>query len=118
VLRLEGKGGHGLNGGPNGDLYITVKVESHPEFQRKGNDLYCERPVDLYTACSAGKLRIKNFEEYGQCRYSKGNTNGKMLRLMGLGMPVYGTKDEFGNLYVTVIVHLPDSLSDQEIELI
>jgi len=47
----------------------------------------------------------------------KETPNGKMLRLMGLGMPVYGTKDEFGNLYVTMIVQLPDRLSEQEIEL-
>ena len=117
VLRLEGKGGHGLNGGPNGDLYITVKVESHPEFQRKVNDLSCDRSFELYTAMLGGKARIKTMENTVNVDIPKETPNGKMLRLMGLGMPVYGTKDEFGNLYVTVIVHLPDSLSDQEIEL-
>jgi curved DNA-binding protein len=117
VLRLEGKGGRGLNGGPNGDLYITIKVASHSEFQRKGNDLYCDRPVDLYTAVLGGKARIKTLKDTVNVDISKETPNGKMLRLLGLGMPVYGTKNEFGNLYVTIVIQLPDHLSEQEIEL-
>ncbi|MFZ1977477.1 MAG: J domain-containing protein [Bacteroidota bacterium] len=117
VLRLEGKGGRGLSGGPNGDLYITVKIAPHPEFQRKGNDLYCERPIDVYTAVLGGKVRIKTLKSTVNVDIPKGTPNGKMLRLMGMGMPVYGTKNEFGNLYVTVTIQLPDKLSEQEIEL-
>ncbi len=117
VLKLEGKGGRGLNGGPNGDLYITIKVASHPEFQRRGNDLYCDRPVDLYTAILGGKARIKTLKNTVNVDIPKETTNGKMLRLLGLGMPVYGTKNEFGNLYVTIVIQLPDHLSEQEIEL-
>jgi curved DNA-binding protein len=117
VLRLEGKGGRGSNGGPYGDLYITVKVAPHPEFQRKGNDLYCERPVDLYTAVLGGKARIKTLRDTVNVDISKETHTGKILRLIGLGMPVYGTKNEFGNLYVTIIIQLPDHLSEQEIEL-
>jgi curved DNA-binding protein len=117
VLRLEGKGGRGLNGGPNGDLYITIKVASHPEFQRKGNDLYCDRTVDLYTAVLGGKARIKTLKDTVNVDIPKETPNGKMLRLLGLGMPVYGTKNEFGNLYVTIVIRLPDHLSEQEIEL-
>ena len=117
VLRLEGNGGRGLNGGPNGDLYITIKVVSHPEFQRKGNDLYCDRPVDLYTAVLGGKARIKTLKNIVNVDIPKETPNGKMLRLLGLGMPVYGTKNEFGNLYVTIVIQLPDHLSEEEIEL-
>jgi curved DNA-binding protein len=117
VLRLEGKGGRGLNGGPNGDLYITIKVASHPEFQRKGNDLYCDRPVDLYAAVLGGKARIKTLKDTVNVDIPKETPNGKMLRLLGLGMPVYGAKNEFGNLYVTIVIQLPDHLSEQEIEL-
>jgi curved DNA-binding protein len=117
VLRLEGKGGHGLNGGPNGDLYITIKVASHPEFQRRGNDLYCDRSVDLYTAVLGGKARIKTLKDTVNVDIPKETPNGKMLRLLGLGMPVYGTKNEFGNLYVTIVIQLPDHLGEQEIEL-
>jgi len=117
MLRITGKGGGGSNGGPNGDLYITIKVATHPEFKRKGNDLYCERSVDLYTAVLGGKTRIKTLKDTVNVDIPKETPNGKMLRLLGLGMPVYGTKNEFGNLYVTIIIQLPDHLSEQEIEL-
>jgi curved DNA-binding protein len=117
VLRLEGKGGRGLNGGSNGDLYITIKVAAHPEFQRRGNDLYCDRQVDLYTAVLGGKARIKTLKDTVNVDIPKETPNGKTLRLLGLGMPVYGTKNEFGNLYVTIIVQLPEHLSEQEVEL-
>ena len=117
MLRIAGKGGAGSNGGSNGDLYITIKVAPHPEFQRRGNDLYCDRPVDLYTAILGGKERIKTLKNTINLDIPKETPNGKTLRLMGLGMPVYGTKNEFGNLYVTLIIKLPDHLSEQEIGL-
>jgi curved DNA-binding protein len=117
MLRIAGKGRNGLNGGPNGDLYITIKVAPHPEFQRKGNDLYCDRPVDLYTAVLGGKARIKTLKGTVNVDIPKETPNGKTLRLLGLGMPVYGTKNEFGNLYITIMIQLPDHLNEQEIEL-
>jgi curved DNA-binding protein len=117
VLRVVGKGGRGSNGGSNGDLYITIKIAPHAEFQRRGNDLYSDRPVDLYTAVLGGKARIKTIKNTVNVDIPKETPNGKVLRLLGLGMPVYGTKNEFGNMYVTVVIQLPDHLSEQEIEL-
>jgi curved DNA-binding protein len=117
VLRVEGKGGRGSNGGPTGDLYITIRIAPHSEFQRRGNDLFCERPVDLYTAILGGKVRINAFKNTVNVDIPKETPNGKILRLLGLGMPVYGTKNEFGNLYVTMVIQMPNHLNDQEIEL-
>jgi curved DNA-binding protein len=117
VLRVAGKGGRGSNGGSHGDLYITVRIAPHSEFQRRGNDLYCERQVSLYTAMLGGKARIKTMKGSVDVDITGETPNGKVLRLLGLGMPVYGTKNEFGNMYVTVIIQLPDHLTEQEIEL-
>jgi curved DNA-binding protein len=117
VLRVAGKGGRGSNGGSNGDLYITVRIAPHDEFQRRGNDLSCERTVELYTALLGGKAMIKTIKNTVNVDIPKETQNGKVLRLLGLGMPVYGAKNEFGNMYVTVIVHLPEHLSEQEIDL-
>jgi curved DNA-binding protein len=117
VLRVAGKGGRGSNGGPNGDLYITIRIAPHAEFQRKGNDLYCDWPVELYTAMLGGKARIKTMKNTVNVDIPAETPNGKVLRLLGLGMPVYGTKNEFGNMYVTVVIQLPDQLSEQEIDL-
>ena len=117
VLRVAGRGGRGTNGGSHGDLYITVRIAPNGEFQRKGNDLSCDRMVDLYTAVLGGKARIKTMKNTVNVDIPKGTPNGKVLRLLGLGMPVYGTKNEFGNMYVTVVIHLPENLSEQEIDL-
>ncbi len=117
TLRIPGKGGRGSGGGPNGDLYLNVRIAPHPEFLRKGNDLHCSLPVELYTAVLGGKTRIKTLKGQVTVTILKGTPNGKELRLQGLGMPVYGKKNEFGNLLVKVDVLLPEHLSEEEIDL-
>jgi curved DNA-binding protein len=116
-LRIAGKGQPGKNGGPNGDLFLTVDIVPHSNFLRKGNDLYCNEPVELYTALLGGKARIKAFKDEVNVDIPKETPNGMQLRLRGLGMPVHGTKNEFGNLYATITIRLPDHLSEQEVDL-
>jgi curved DNA-binding protein len=117
MLRIAGKGGAGFNGGPDGNVYLTVKITRHPEFQRKGNDLHCDLPVELYTAILGGKTRIKTLKGEITVNIQKGTQNGKLLRLHGLGMPVYGKKNEFGNLLAKVEIQMPDHLSEEEFDL-
>lgn len=117
MLRIAGKGGGGLSGGPNGDLYLTVKIAPHPEFHRSGNDLHRGLPVELYTALLGGKTQIKTLKGKVTVNIPKGTPNGKELRLHGLGMPVYAKKNEFGNLLVKVDIVLPEHLSVEEIDL-
>ena len=116
MLRIPGKGGVGLNGGPNGNLYLTIKIAPHPEFHRIGNDLHSNLPVELYTALLGGKTQIKTLKGKVTINIPKGTPNGKELRLRGLGMPIYAKKNEFGNLLVKVNIVLPDNLSEQEID--
>jgi curved DNA-binding protein len=117
MLRIAGKGGGGLSGAPNGDLYLTVKIAPHPEFHRKGNDLHRDLPVQLYTAVLGGKTEIKTLKGKVTVNIPKATPNGKELRLRGLGMPVYGKKNEFGNLVVKVDILLPEQLSEEEMDL-
>ncbi|MGB2869257.1 MAG: J domain-containing protein [Bacteroidota bacterium] len=114
LLRIAGKGGSGLSGGPNGDLYLTIKVAPHQGIHRKGNDLAQDLPVDLYTALLGGKTQIKTLIGKVAVNIPKGTPNGKELRLRGLGMPVYAKKNEFGNLLVKVDIALPENLSEAE----
>jgi curved DNA-binding protein len=118
TLRIAGKGGSGLNGGPNGDLYLTVKIAPHPEFRRQGDDLHRDLPVELYAALLGGKTQIKTLKGTVTVKIPKGTPNGKELRLQGLGMPIYAKKNEFGNLLVKVDIVLPQHLSEEEAELI
>lgn len=116
-LRIAGKGGRGLNGGPNGDIYLIVKIAPHPEFRRMGNDLHHDLPVELYTAVLGGKTQIKTLKGKVTVNIPKGTPNGKELRLQGLGMPIYAKKNEFGNLLVKVDILLPQYLNEVEIDL-
>jgi curved DNA-binding protein len=117
MLRIASKGGIGLGGGPNGDLYLNVRIAPHPEIHRDGNDLHRDIPVELYTAVLGGKTQIKTVKGKVTVNIPKGTPNGKELRLRGLGMPVYAKKNEFGNLLVKIDILLPEDLSDEEIEL-
>ena len=117
MLRIAGKGGGGAGGGPNGDLFLHIKIAQHPEFQRYGNDLHRNLPVELYTALLGGKTQVKTLKNKVTVNIPKGTPNGKELRLRGLGMPVYAKKNEFGNMLVKVEVVLPEHLSEHEIDL-
>ena len=116
-LRIKGKGGSGGKGGERGDIYVTVHVASHPDFERKGDDLYCEITVDLYTAILGGKTSVRTLKGPIQITIPKETEQGKALRLKGLGMPKYGSTTEFGDMYGKVKVALPKNLSKEEIEL-
>jgi len=116
-LRIPGKGAPGVHGGPNGDLYLTVRISPEPGFERRGNDIHCDLPVDLYTAVLGGKTEVKTFKGAVNVTIPKGTQTGTELRLKGLGMPVYGRKDEYGNLIVKVVVEIPQNLSEAETEL-
>jgi curved DNA-binding protein len=117
VLRISGKGMPGIGGGQPGDLYLTVSLAPHPEFRRKGNDLHTEIPVELYTALLGGKALVKTPKGAVKVNIPQETPNHKVLRLRGLGMPVFGEKEAFGDLFVTVDIQLPAHLSVEELEL-
>jgi curved DNA-binding protein len=114
LLRVPGKGTPGLNGGPKGDLYLSVTVAPHPEYKRKGNDLYRDFSVDLYTAMLGGKALVKTLKGAVKVDIPKETPNHKVLRLRGLGMPVFGGNNEHGELFVSIDIQLPDHLTQQE----
>ncbi|HEY4797822.1 MAG TPA: J domain-containing protein [Bacteroidia bacterium] len=118
LLRIKEKGGHGSGGGMRGDVYIRLHIESHPHFERKNDDLYCEIPVDLYVAMLGGKTMIRTLKGTIKMDIPKETENGKTFRLKGLGMPRFGNENELGDLYAKVKVILPKKLSEKEKELI
>ena len=116
-LKVSGKGGPGIAGGQKGDLYITVKVYPHPLFERKGDDLYTDVKVDLYTAVLGGKVEVNTFKGKVKVDIAPGTNPGKVLKLKGLGMPNYKHPGTHGDLYVKINVEIPKDLTDKEIEL-
>ncbi len=115
-LKIKGKGRPGVNGGPKGDLYIKLRIQPDPRFERKGNDLWVTKTVDLYTAILGGKIEVPTLSGSVKMNIPKGTDNGKTLRLKGKGMPIYGTQS-FGDLLVKIQVALPKNLSAEEEEL-
>lgn len=113
-LKITGKGNAGTGGGPHGDMIITVKVAADSVYVRSGNDLHRTLPVPLYTAVLGGKVPVAALKGRIMVTIPAGTPNGKELRLTGLGMPVYGRADEFGDLFVSVAVEIPAALSDEE----
>lgn len=117
TLRIRGKGAPGSNNGGRGDIYVTVHIAPHSHFERKENDIYCEAPVDLYTLVLGGKATIHTLKGMIKIDIPKETENGKILRLKGMGMPVFGNESEKGDLYAKVKAVLPKNLSKEEIEL-
>ena len=117
-LILKGQGGPGVNGGPNGDLYITIMIENDPIFKRIGNDLRSEMPIDLYTALLGGEVSLNTYRGMAKLKVKPETQNGTQVKLKGMGVPVYKKEGEFGDLYVKYSVKLPTNLTEKEKELV
>ena len=116
-IKLAGYGQPGVNGGPNGDLYITLVVEDDPEFKRLGNDLYTSVHVGLYTAVLGGEMTVNTLDGQVKMKVKPGTQPEAKVRLKGKGFPVYKKDDQFGDLIVTMKVEVPKNLSSKEQEL-
>ncbi|MEX2335976.1 MAG: J domain-containing protein [Fulvivirga sp.] len=116
TLRLKDKGVALSANGPRGDLYLKIHINPHPRYERKGDDLYYDLPLDLYTAILGGKTEISTLHGALKINIPKGTSNGKVLRLKGKGMPRKDSSS-FGDLYAKISVKIPDHLSAEEEEL-
>lgn len=116
-VRVRGEGAEGASGGPKGDLYLEIQVITHPTFERVGDDLYTELPVDLYTAILGGEATVPTFKGKIKLRIPPETQSGRTFRLKGQGMPQLKQSDERGDLYAKVVVQLPQNLTPEEIAL-
>jgi len=111
-VRVKGKGTTGSNGGPPGDLYVTVHVAPHPLFGRKGDNLTLRVPVSFSEAALGAEVKVPTLDGAVTVRIPPGTASGKTLRVRGRGMPKAG--GSAGDLLVTVDVVVPQSLSDEQ----
>lgn len=86
VLRLKGKGGAGIGGGPAGDALVEVGVKPHPLFTREGNDILIEVPITLDEAVLGGKVEVPTISGRVAMTVPKGASSGQTLRLKGRGI--------------------------------
>ena len=114
-VRAAGEGATGASGGPSGDLFLTVRIRPHPRFERRGQDLHTRVPVPVTTAVLGGEVNVPTLTGSTlRLKIPELTANNRVFRLRGHGMPAVGKPDERGDLYATVDVQLPSSLSEDE----
>ncbi|ADB41673.1 DnaJ C-terminal domain-containing protein [Spirosoma linguale] len=116
-IKLAGYGAPGVNGGPNGDLYITFVIADDSRYKRKGNDLYVDEEIDLYTALLGGEKIIETLDGKVKLTVPPETQNGAKVRLKGKGFPIYKQDGSFGDLYVQWQIKLPTKLTDEQKDL-
>lgn len=112
-LRLSGKGERGVNGGPNGDLYIEIKVLPHELYKRDGNDIYIDLPVTITDLCLGCKKTIKTIDGYVDLKIKEGSQPGDTLRIKGKGI---NSEDSWkkGDFYCVLKLIIPTNLSRKQ----
>jgi curved DNA-binding protein len=118
IIKIASHGAPGINGGPNGDLYITFSIENNTSFKRDGNNLHSSVELDLYTALLGGDIFVNTFDGKVKLKVAPETQPGTIVKLKGKGFPVYKKDGEFGDLYITYTVKLPTGLSEEEKELL
>lgn len=107
-IRLAGEGAQGMGGGPPGDLLLRVRVRPHPRFRVDGRDLYTDLAVTPSEAALGASVPVRTLDGGSiTLKVPAGSSSGRKLRLRGQGMPG-------GDLYATVMIHVPKKLSKDE----
>lgn len=114
TIKISGHGGKGINGGPDGDLYITFTIANHPRFKRLGNDIYTTIDLDLYKAILGGDLTMDTLDGKVKLKVKPETQNGSKVKLKDKGFPVYKNEGQYGDLYITYNIKIPSNLTDEQ----
>lgn len=115
-VRLQGKGGFGLNGGPAGDLFIEVHVEADSYFHREGDDIYTKLEISPAQAVLGAKVDVRTLTGEIELNIPAGTQHGRKFKLSGKGVKNvmgYG----MGDHYIIVSIKIPKNLTSKEKEL-
>ena len=111
-LRLRGKGGPGMNGGPAGDLYLQIALEPHALYRASGHDLDIDVPLAPWEAALGAEVEVPTLEGRVTMKVPPGSKAGQKLRLAGKGLPRPG--GGAGDLYAVLSIAVPATLTDSE----
>lgn len=112
-LRVPGKGGRGVGGAPDGDLYLRIVFRPHPLFRTSGHDVYLEVPVAPWEAALGADIEIPTLDAKARLKVPAGSRAGQKLRLAGKGLPRPGARGH-GDLYAVIQVATPQPLDERE----
>lgn len=110
IIKLGGQGEAGLNGGPNGDLFIAINVKPHSRFKRKGYDIYTKEYISFKQAALGDKIKVQTIDDGVKLKIPEATQTGTIFKLKGKGIPKlrgFGRGDHF----VEVIVETPRNLT-------
>jgi molecular chaperone DnaJ len=115
-VRLSQEGQPGVNGGPPGDLYVFLKVQEHPFFERRDNDLHCTIPLNVAQAALGTEIEVPTLEGSQRLKIPEGTQNGAQFRLRHKGVAAVNGSGR-GDLYVHAEVTIPSKLTREQRKL-
>lgn len=114
TIKIKGHGGPGMQGGPKGDLYITFNILNDTPFRREKENLYATEEIKLTTAVLGGEIEIKTFDGKAKLNVKPGTSSGTKIKLKGKGFPKYKKEGQYGDLFITYKVKVPEQLTDEQ----
>jgi molecular chaperone DnaJ len=117
-IRLAGKGNAGTHGGPAGDLYLIIKIESHSVFTRSGDDIQVTIPVTVPEAALGAKIEVPTIDGRAQLKIPPGTQSGQKLRMRGKGVPSATHDGVRGDEIVTVEILVPQLRDERSKEIL
>ena len=117
TIKIAGHGSEGINGGPNGDLYITFIIANHPQFKRLGTNIYTTLRIDLYTAVLGGEIEVVTLSGKVKIKVKPETQNGTKIKLKGKGFPFYKIEGQYGDFFISYNVLIPTNLTAKQKKL-
>jgi molecular chaperone DnaJ len=114
---MRGEGDSGSLGGPSGDLYIAIKVKQHEFFQRRGDDIIYELPLNIIQATLGDEIEVPGLVGKNKIKVPPGSQTGRLFRLKGQGI-AHVNKSGRGDLLIILVVLTPDKLNDKQRQLL
>jgi molecular chaperone DnaJ len=111
-LRVRGEGESGLEGGPDGDLFVRVFVEEHPIFKRQESEVIVDIPITYAQAALGAEIEVPTIEGKVKMKIPPGTPSGKIFRMRGKGIQILSTNRR-GDQHTRVTIHVPTKISEE-----
>lgn len=115
-VRIKDKGGHGINGGENGDLFLEVHIKPKKGYERKGLDIYINTPIPFVTAVLGGEAKVPTLNGNVICKIKPGTQSGSKIRLKGKGISSVKNPNICGDEYAVISIEVPQKLTQEQKE--
>lgn len=118
VIKFTGEGEAGMMGAPPGDLFIQINFKPHKIFKNKGNDIFCDREIDMVQAAIGDKIEMPTLYGGVKLKIEPGTQPDDVIRISGKGLPKRGSWGGHGDMYIKIKVAVPKQLTKRQRELL